>query len=131
MCLSDVLKRGANNFDILRLIAALAVIAGHAYAIAPQPPLQDGIAQILHFDYSRSLAVKFFFFLSGLLVTNSIISNSNPFQFLTKRAFRIFPALFVCLLIAVFIIGPMYTTLPLKQYFSAADTWNYLKKKSC
>jgi len=126
--LSDVLKRGANNFDILRLLAAIGVIVGHAYAIAPQPPHQDGIGKLLHFDYSGSLAVKFFFFLSGMLVTNSILSNSATFQFLVKRAFRIFPALLVCLLVAVFIIGPIFTKLPLSEYFSSPDTWNYIKK---
>ena len=99
--LIDILKRDANNFDIFRLIAACMVIIGHAYAIAPQPPLQDGILSVLGFDYSGSLAVKFFFFLSGLLVTNSIIAKPDPFHFFIKRAFRIYPGLLVCLLIAV------------------------------
>jgi peptidoglycan/LPS O-acetylase OafA/YrhL len=128
MYLNEVLKREGNNFDIFRLAAALAVIVGHAYAIAPQPPLQDGVLGILHFDYSGSLAVKFFFFLSGLLVTNSIISRPNPFHFLTKRAFRIFPGLLVCLLISVFIIGPLFTKLTLSEYFTNSDTWRYLYK---
>jgi peptidoglycan/LPS O-acetylase OafA/YrhL len=126
--LSDVLKRGANNFDILRLIAALAVIIGHAYSIAPQPPLQDKVLSILHFDYSGSLAVKFFFFLSGLLVTNSIILKPNTFQFLAKRVFRIFPGLLVCLLIAVLIVGPIFTQVSLAEYFSSAETWTYVTK---
>ena len=128
--LKDVLKRDGNNFDILRLVAALAVIIGHAYAISPQPPLQDGVLSILHFDYSGSLAVKFFFFLSGLLVTNSIISNPEPFHFLIKRACRIFPGLIVCLLVTVFIVGPLFTKLPLREYFSDYDVWNYLRKNS-
>jgi peptidoglycan/LPS O-acetylase OafA/YrhL len=124
--LSDILKRGANNFDILRLLAAMAVIVGHAYAIAPQPPLQDGILSLLHFDYSGSLAIKFFFFLSGLLVTNSIISKSDAFLFLSKRALRIFPGLLFHLLIAVLIIGPIFTAVSMSEYFSSAQTWRYL-----
>ena len=126
--LNNVLKRGANNFDILRLIAALAVIVGHGYAIAPQPPLQDGVLSILHFDYSGSLAVKFFFFLSGLLVTNSIISKPEALSFFIKRAFRIFPGLLVCLMIAVFIVGPLFTAFSLSQYFSLRETWTYIPK---
>ncbi len=124
--LSEILKRGASNFDVLRLVAALGVIIGHAYALAPQPPLQDGISSILHFDYSGSLAVKFFFFLSGLLVTNSIISKPDPFVFILKRIFRIFPGLLICLLAAIFIIGPLFTQLPLGTYFSDSATWKYL-----
>ena len=125
--LSDVLSRDGNNFDILRLVAALGVIVGHSYAIAPQAPYTDGVLSLLHFDYSGSLAVKFFFFLSGLLVANSIISKPEPFSFLVKRAFRIFPALLVCLLICVFIIGPIFTNLSLGQYLSSADTWKYIR----
>jgi peptidoglycan/LPS O-acetylase OafA/YrhL len=126
--LSDVLKKDGNNFDLLRLIAAIAVIVGHAYALSPQPPYQDGVVQILHFDYSGSLAVKFFFFLSGMLVTNSIISKPDAFQFLAKRAFRIFPGLLVCLLVSVLIVGPLFTELPLTDYFFNRETWSYLKK---
>ena len=126
--LSDVLKKEGNNFDLLRLIAAVAVIIGHAYAISPQPPYQDGVGQLLQFDYSGSLAVKFFFFLSGMLVTNSIISKPDAFQFLAKRAFRIFPGLLVCLLVAVLIIGPLFTRLSLTEYFFNWETWSYLKK---
>ena len=86
ICLGNILQRDGNNFDVLRLIAAIGVIIGHAYAIAPDPNLQDGILSIIGFDYSGSLAVKFFFFLSGLLVTNSILRNSNPFLFILKRS---------------------------------------------
>jgi len=123
LLLSDVLKRGGNNFDVLRLIAACAVIVGHAYAIAPQPPLQDTVLTLLKFDYSGSLAVKFFFFLSGLLVSDSIIRRPDTFQFLTRRAFRIFPGLIVCLMISVFLVGPVFTKLPINDYFAQTETW--------
>ncbi|MEW6108500.1 MAG: acyltransferase [Nitrospirota bacterium] len=126
--LQDVLKRDANNFDFLRIIAAIAVIVGHSYAIAPQPPYQDGVQSILQFDYSGSLAVKFFFFLSGLLVTNSIIAKPEPFIFLLKRALRIFPGLLACLILSVFIVGPMFTSLPLNEYFIHSETWSYISK---
>lgn len=126
--LIDILKKEGSNFDIFRLIAALAVIVGHAYALVTNPVGQDGVLSILHFDYSGSLAVKFFFFLSGLLVTNSIIAKPNAFHFLIKRACRIFPALIVCLLVAVFVIGPIFTKLPLIDYFTHPETWSYIKR---
>ena len=130
LLLSDVLKRGGNNFDVLRLIAACAVIVGHAYAIAPQPPLQDTVLTLLKFDYSGSLAVKFFFFLSGLLVSDSIIRRPDAFQFLTRRAFRIFPGLIVCLMISVFLVGPVFTKLPINDYFAQTETWTYLTRNT-
>lgn len=128
--LSDVLKREGNNFDLLRLFSALAVIVGHAYAIAPQPPLQDTVLQYLKFDYSGSLAVKFFFFLSGLLVVESIIRRPQPFQFLARRALRIFPGLILCLILTVFIVGPVFTKLPIREYLVESETWSYLVRNS-
>lgn len=128
--LSAVLQRGGNNFDVLRLVAAVMVIVGHAYAIAPQPPLQDPVLKLLNFDFSGSLAVKFFFFLSGLLVTQSLIRRPEPLQFLARRALRIFPGLLICLVISVFIIGPIFTKFPIYDYFAQSDTWTYLARNS-
>lgn len=124
--LKDILRKGENNFDLFRLIAASLVIIGHSYDIAPQPPYGDGISHLLGFDYSGSLAVKFFFFLSGLLVTNSIIAKPDAFVFLFKRIMRIFPGLLVCLLVAVMVVGPLFTTLPIGQYFNTKETWSYI-----
>ena len=124
--LADVLRKGENNFDILRLIAAFAVIFGHAYAVAPQALKQDPVAVLLGFDYSGSLAVKFFFFLSGLLVTDSIIKKRFPLKFLARRCFRIFPGLWACLLVTVFIAGPTLTELPLSQYVYHPEVREYL-----
>ncbi len=75
MTLSQCLTRRNNNFDLLRLIAACAVIVGHAHALVPNDASPDAVLSLLGFDYSGSLAVKFFFFLSGLVVTNSLIEK--------------------------------------------------------
>lgn len=128
--LSDVLQRDGNNFDLLRLFAAFAVIFGHAYTIAPQLPLEDPVLKLLQFDYSGSLAVKFFFFLSGLLVMDSLIRQPDPVRFLVRRTLRIFPGLFACLMLSVLIVGPVFTKLPLYDYFAQADTWTYLLRNS-
>jgi peptidoglycan/LPS O-acetylase OafA/YrhL len=124
--LSDILKRDGNNFDLFRLIAALVVIIGHAYAISPEPGQVDWVGSVLKFDWSGSLAVKFFFFLSGLLVTNSIVAKPGAYSFFIKRAFRIFPGLLICLLTAVLVVGPLFGKLPLRVYFSNPETWGYI-----
>lgn len=126
--LTNILKRDGSNFDLFRLIAALGVIFGHAYYLVPTDPVPDTIRELTNFDYAGSLAVKFFFFLSGMLVTNSIISKPNAFHFLIKRACRIFPGLLVCLLFSVLVVGPIFTKLPLKEYLSAKETWTYLTR---
>lgn len=82
-----------NRIDQLRLVAALAVVLGHSWHIATGPdatvPLQDWTRFGFH-----SLAVHVFFFLSGLLVTQSALRHADrPIAYIKKRALRILPAL--------------------------------------
>ncbi|KAB8054804.1 acyltransferase family protein [Janthinobacterium rivuli] len=125
LTISKLLLRGNNNFDIMRLIAALMVIVGHAYPIVGEKNLQDPLLGILHFDYSGSLAVKFFFFLSGLLVTDSLLKDSSPIKFLTRRALRVFPGLILCIFLSISIFGLILTTLPLREYLVSRETIGY------
>ena len=81
MLLSNVLKKENNNLDIFRVVAAVMVIYGHAYALLPIDGQKDIVGRLLVFDYSGSLAVKIFFFLSGLVVTNSLIEKKDVRQF--------------------------------------------------
>ncbi len=124
--LENGLERNANSFNLVRLFASAAVIFGHAYALAPVRTLPDPISHFLKIDYSGALAVKLFFFLSGLLVANSLLRDRRPVAFLIRRVMRIFPALIVCIFLTVFLLGPIFTTLPLSAYFTAPATWAYL-----
>lgn len=118
MILSELLKKEKNNIDIFRVVAACMVIWGHAYVISPESGKADFISYLLPHDSSGSLAVKIFFFLSGLVVTNSLFINKDPIKFITARFFRIWPALFLTCLITAFVIGPLLSTLTVKEYFS-------------
>ncbi|MVV47012.1 acyltransferase [Pseudomonas sp. PB120] len=123
MKLNNALHRDNNNADLLRLVAACAVIWGHAYALVPGPVTTEPIRGLLGFDYSGSLAVEFFFFLSGILVTNSWLTNSSPLSFILARFFRVFPAVLVSAVACVFLLGPMLTTLPLNSYFADSSVF--------
>lgn len=127
--LSDVLRRDHNNLDIVRLIAACMVIYGHANAIVPAPLAGgDIVARWLLFDYSGGLAVKVFFFLSGLVVTNSLLSKQCLVQFTLARVWRIWPALIAVVVISVCVIGPLTTSLNAADYWRSAETRSYLLK---
>ena len=130
LTLEQVVKRNNNNFDLIRLSAAIAVIYGHSFALFPT----NGQVEIVRFflvkEYSGSLAVFAFFFLSGIFITASFINSETHFQFIIKRVFRIWPALIVCILITVFIIGPIFTNLNISSYFMSRQTWHYLIKNS-
>jgi peptidoglycan/LPS O-acetylase OafA/YrhL len=125
MLLSHILRKENNNLDIFRVIAAVMVIYGHAYALLPTEGSIDPIGKLLKFDYSGSLAVKIFFFLSGLVVTNSLIQNRNIKQFLISRFFRIWPAFIVVLAAMAFILGPILSQKTLNEYFSNSQVYGY------
>lgn len=117
MMLDQLLRRGNNNADLLRLIAASAVIWGHAYALVPEPGVNEPLRNLLGFDYSGSLAVKFFFFLSGILVTNSWLTKPSGIRFASARIFRIFPLLVVSSLATIVIMGPILSSMSVSDYF--------------
>ncbi|SEN30427.1 Acyltransferase family protein [Nitrosospira multiformis] len=70
MDLPPLLKRDANSLDLFRIIAACMVIYGHAYVLTPEIGRQDWLKTHVGFDHVASLAVKIFFFIGGLVVTN-------------------------------------------------------------
>ena len=125
MKLSELLKKENNNLDVFRLLAACMVIYGHAYAVAPEAGRTDMVARLLGHDYSGSLAVKIFFFLSGLVVTNSLLHKRNVLHFAIARFFRIWPALALVTVASALLLGPLVTTLSLGDYFAQGATYRH------
>ncbi len=119
--LADVLHPQNNNTELFRLIAACAVIYGHAYAIAAEGGRVDFVTRAFGFEYTGSLAVKFFFFLSGILVTNSLLEHRSAVRFAIARVARIFPGLIVGRAVVSLLLGPALTTLSWHDYF--ANSW--------
>ncbi|MFT0173270.1 acyltransferase family protein [Paraburkholderia mimosarum] len=121
--LSNALSRERNNFDLVRLAAAMSVVYSHAFVVQIPDGNVDAAARLLGFDYAGSLGVFAFFLLSGMLVTASFERQASPWRFVALRAARIWPPVAVGSLFAVFVLGPLFTTLPLREYFAAWSTW--------
>ncbi|MGF6568795.1 peptidoglycan/LPS O-acetylase OafA/YrhL [Paraburkholderia sp. GAS333] len=130
--LSQALSRKGNNFDLVRLLAAVAVVYG--YSTLLQGPGADGATDWVHdalgFDSLAALAVYAFFLLSGLLATASFDRQRSAPRFAALRIARVWPALAVGSLVTVFIVGPLFTTLPLREYFASGMTWANLDNLS-
>lgn len=115
----------ANNITLLRHFAALFVLISHSYdlmdvsALEPLSLVTGGVI-----SFSR-VGLIFFFFISGFLVSQSLVNSSGFMHFLWKRVLRIYPALFVLIFLTVFVLGPALTVFPLNEYFSKAQTWEY------
>jgi peptidoglycan/LPS O-acetylase OafA/YrhL len=116
-----------NNFDLLRLVAALSVIFSHAFLLAENSQDHDPLMLLTGGQAILGLAGVFVFFtISGYLITQSFETTRSPLVFLAKRALRIFPGLLGCLLVCVLVIGPLVTQLPLADYFAQPGTWLFL-----
>src|SRR5205823_14228992 len=116
-----------NNFDLLRLLAALSVILSHAFLLAENSQAHDPLMLLTGGQAILGLAGVFVFFtISGYLITQSFETTLSPVVFLAKRALRIFPGLLGCLLVCTFAIGPLVTGLPLAEYLVRPETYLFL-----
>jgi len=109
--LSDLISGRANNFDLLRLVAAVAVMFGHSYWIQPVAGRSEPILAFTGMEYSGSLAVYTFFLISGMLVTASYDRQRSPLRFALLRVARVWPALVVCVLATLLVIYPLASQL--------------------
>lgn len=115
-------RREANFFDVLRVVAAAAVVVGHSWPLLGLSgvPTYAGIS-IHH------LGVYVFFTISGYLLARSWSRAPEPLPFLTRRAFRIFPALVVTVVLTTCAIGPLMTAMSASGYWNDPQTWSYLQ----
>jgi peptidoglycan/LPS O-acetylase OafA/YrhL len=88
-----------NNFDLLRLFAALEVVLLHSYPHL-HLPYPTFFKVILNFP-----GVTMFFVMSGFLISASLERNHDLGTYFKNRAFRIFPALWTCIILTVIIIA--------------------------
>jgi peptidoglycan/LPS O-acetylase OafA/YrhL len=72
-------QKNGNNWTLIRLMAACTVVYGHSFMISPRKGHVDFTVKYLTngFTYSGQMAVVVFFFLSGGLVTTSLIRTKN------------------------------------------------------
>lgn len=114
-----------NNYLLLRFVAALLVIYGHAYAIAPERGDMDLIQRVFGVTYAGDVGVYTFFIISGFLVTGSYLNRADFGDYLKCRLLRLLPGLAVCLALTVFVLGPLVTSLPAGGYLTRSDTYHY------
>jgi peptidoglycan/LPS O-acetylase OafA/YrhL len=122
--------RGHDNaLGLIRLLLASAVLVSHTFPLGGFGP--DPVGRLTHGQADLgSLSVAGFFGISGYLIVKSGMS-ADIVQFLWRRVLRIFPAFFVVLILAAFVLGPVIWMLDghaFASYFSFAgdSPWHYL-----
>jgi peptidoglycan/LPS O-acetylase OafA/YrhL len=127
MKLSDYAHGRDNNFNLIRLLAAVTVLFSHCF------PLASGTRSIEPFmaELNMSIgafAVDLFFLTSGFLVSASLLARQNALEFVIARILRIIPGLWVMLLIVVVFLGGAMTSLPLREYLTSDMLIEYVVK---
>jgi peptidoglycan/LPS O-acetylase OafA/YrhL len=108
----------ANNFDAIRLFAALLVLVSHQFfLLGRSQPSPTG-------NTLGELAVMIFFAISGYLVSESWYRDPHLVRFLMRRLLRLWPALAVATL-AIVLAGAAVTRLPLYEYLGK-ETWHFI-----
>lgn len=105
--LSEAFDPRQNSIGFLRWLMAFAVIFSHA---GPVAGLFGGVDVGAQWGAETSLggvAVTGFFFLSGMLITRSMMSSASPARYLWHRFARIFPAWFLVLIVTAFVLAPI------------------------
>lgn len=125
--LADGLARHVDNFLLLRMVAAAAVIYGHAHALAVTHGERDLFVRLGWSHYSGAIAVDLFFIASGFLVTGSYLRRRNVLAFAWARALRVIPGYAFCLVASAFVLGAIYTALPLATYLAHTGTLDYVQ----
>jgi peptidoglycan/LPS O-acetylase OafA/YrhL len=91
-----------NNFDLIRLLAALQVVTIHSIVSLHWTGLLVGI---VNSSLDRFPGVPIFFLISGCLVSKSYERSSSLREYYRNRCLRIFPGLWVCLVASLAVIA--------------------------
>lgn len=114
-----------NNFNIIRLLAALLVIYVHSFAIF-KINIDEPIAKVLYSGVSLGeFAVYVFFIISGYLITASFVRSKSNWHYFKARLLRIYPGLMAVMLLTAFVVGPLVSNLDMKTYFHSFQVYLY------
>lgn len=135
---SDTLDH-RNNFDVVRFILAVMVVLTHAYPIYYGTPQYKTLEPLMLFTHGQltfgTMAVGFFFMISGFLVLKSLLYSKSTTGFITKRVLRIYPAFIVVSLFCAIIVVPlgnggMGQALPDFSHYWSSTSLRYLARST-
>jgi peptidoglycan/LPS O-acetylase OafA/YrhL len=116
-----------NNFDFLRLVLSILVVYTHAYVIYYGPALIPKYEPLMLLTGNQctfgTLAVDFFFIISGYLVLKSLLKSKTYFSFLKKRVLRIYPGFIAAYAVGIFFVLPISNGFPAGGWPYFVDYW--------
>lgn len=126
MRLSDSPYKRSSNLQLIRFLAALAVIVSHGFTIATGTSGNEFIDKTTGGVLSLGgISVCIFFACGGYLIARSVTKNNTFKGYFKARITRIFPPLILVVVMCV-ILGAFLTTLSAGEYFTNTGTYKYL-----
>ncbi len=104
---------------------ALAVLVSHAVFLMTGAHEAEPLVGLTGYSLGQ-YAVQGFFILSGILVTQSLLTRRDLLDYARARVLRIFPALIVCVLLMAFVAGPALSMFGLQGYFLSTGLPTYI-----
>jgi peptidoglycan/LPS O-acetylase OafA/YrhL len=102
MKLGQVFDPRNNALNAWRLVLATGVIVWHSFPLTGRHvPFSAG------HQFLSQVFVDGFFAISGFLITSSWLNNPRLRNYFVARGLRIFPGLWVCVIVTAFVIAPL------------------------
>ncbi len=96
----------------------------HLFSLDIYDPLQTFSKGVFSFG---NIGVYIFLIVSGFLITQSILRSTSILNFIWRRILRIIPAMWVMVLMSVFIVGPILSKDSIYIYFTNSNNYDFLK----
>lgn len=111
--------RFTSNLQAMRLIAAYLILIRHSLILTGDRSPLYGVS-------IPSMGIWIFFAISGYLLLGSWARQPRVGTFFRARIRRLLPSLAVVVVASAVLLGPLLGTLPLREYYSQPQTWEYL-----
>ena len=121
---ASAMSGDTNNFTLLRLALALAVVVSHAFSVTTGRVNDEPLMRLTGFTLGEH-AVNGFFAISGFLVTMSFDRRGSR-DYVIARTLRIAPGLIVATLVVALLLGSAMTVLPLDAYSHSEGVWRFI-----
>ena len=118
------MERPYDNFALIRLGLALAVVVSHAFSVTTGAVNDEPLAVALGFTLGEH-AVNGFFAVSGFLVTMSY-DRRGWRDYVIARTLRIAPGFIVATLVVALVFGAALTRLPVADYWRDPGLWRFI-----
>ena len=118
-----------NNLNLLRVLAALLVLASHSVTLATGRASDEPGRGLLGLSLG-DVAVDIFFVISGFLVTGSLTRSNSLRKYVAARGLRIVPGLWVALFLTVLAISLGFSAYSPVQNLLDLRTWHYLVRNA-